>query len=156
VIAIDVDARKLEAAAPYCARTIDARSADAKAMKKLCLETAREHGGRDSGWKIFECSGSRAGQESAFSLLVPGATLMIVGFTREKVEVRLSNLMALHAKIQGNWGCTPERYPAALEEVLAGRVEVAPFVELRPLDSIEETLAQARAHLLQRRIVFVP
>jgi len=37
----------------------------------------------------------------------PRATLAVVGFTMDKAEVRLSNLMALHARALGNWGfCT--------------------------------------------------
>ena len=57
---------------------------------------------------------------TAFGLLNHGAYVAIVGFTMDKVEVRLSNLMAFHARALGNWGCPPELYPAALELVRQG------------------------------------
>ena len=72
---------------------------------------ARSAGLRSTEWKIFECSGTAAGQTSAFNLLVHGATLSVVGFTMDKVELRLSNLMAFDARALGNWGCPPEYYP---------------------------------------------
>ena len=68
---------------------------------------------------------ARAGQLTAYSLLVHGATLSVVGFTMDKVEVRLSNLMAFDARALGNWGCPPEAYPAALDLVLDGKVQIA-------------------------------
>ncbi|HRZ58999.1 MAG TPA: 6-hydroxycyclohex-1-ene-1-carbonyl-CoA dehydrogenase, partial [Rubrivivax sp.] len=120
VVAIDVDARKLEAAARDggAALTLNAREHDAKALKKAVAGFAQAQGLRATEWKIFECSGTAAGQGSAFNLLVHGATLAVVGFTMDKVELRLSNLMAFDARAIGNWGCPPELYPAALDLVL--------------------------------------
>jgi 6-hydroxycyclohex-1-ene-1-carbonyl-CoA dehydrogenase len=111
---------------------------------------------RQTEWIIFECSGTRAGQETAFSLLNHGATLAVVGFTMDKVEVRLSNLMAFHARAIGNWGCPPELYPAALELVMNGRVKVSPFVEKHPLSEINQVFEAAHAGALKRRAVLVP
>lgn len=34
-----------------------------------------------------------------------GVTLSVVGFTMGKIGIRLSNLMAFHARALGNWGC---------------------------------------------------
>ncbi len=84
--------------------------------------------------------GHRAGQLTAYGLLVHGATLSVVGFTMDKVEVRLSNLMAFDARALGNWGCPPEPYPAALDLVLDGKVQIKPFVETHPLDEINQRL----------------
>ena len=53
----------------------------------------------------------------------------------DKVELRLSNLMAFDARAVGNWGCPPEYYGAALDLVLDGKVQVAPFVEQHPLST---------------------
>jgi len=47
----------------------------------------------------------------------------------DKVELRLSNLMAFHARALGNWGCLTELYPKALDLVLDGKIALAPFVE---------------------------
>ncbi len=157
VVAVDVDAAKLEALAGHgAARGLDARRLDPKALKKEVGEFARANGLRAREWFIFECSGTAAGQSTAWSLLVHGATLAVVGFTMDKVEVRLSNLMAFHARALGNWGCPPELYPAALDLVLDGRVRVAPFVERRPLDQITQVLADVHARRLSRRAVLIP
>ncbi len=64
--------------------------------------------------------------------------------------------MAFDATAQGNWGCLPELYPAALDLVLSGRVAVAPFVERRPLHTINEVFAELHAGQARRRIVLVP
>ena len=64
--------------------------------------------------------------------------------------------MALDATVQGNWACLPELYPAVLDLVLAGRVALRPFVERRPLGSINEVFAALHARSQPRRIVLVP
>jgi 6-hydroxycyclohex-1-ene-1-carbonyl-CoA dehydrogenase len=89
-------------------------------------------------------------------MLVHGATLGVVGFTMDKVEVRLSNLMAFDAKAQGNWGCAPDQYPAALELVLEGKVKVKPFVESLPLADINRVFAAVHHKEIKRRAVLVP
>ncbi len=88
--------------------------------------------------------------------MVHGATLGVLGFTMDKVEIRLSNLMALHARALGNWGCPPELYPQALDLVFDGQVQVLPFVEQRPLDDINAVFEAVHAHVLTRRAILVP
>jgi 6-hydroxycyclohex-1-ene-1-carbonyl-CoA dehydrogenase len=158
VAAIDVDRRKLDAALADggVELALDARGADARSLKKSVADFARVAGLRATEWKVFECSGTAAGQETAFGLLVHGATLSIVGFTMEKVAVRLSNLMAFDARAIGNWGCPPEHYPAALELVLDGRVRLAPFVETHPLAEIDRVFAAVHHREIVRRAVLVP
>ena len=80
----------------------------------------------------------------------------MVGFTLDKVEIRLSNLMAFHARAMGNWGCPPDLYPAALELVLDGRVALGPFVERHPLSEINQVLEAVHAKKITRRAVLVP
>jgi len=157
VVAIDVDDAKLAAVAAHgAALTLNARNLDAKALKAAVNAFAKQQGLRSTEWQIFECSGSAAGQLSAFGLLVHGATLSVVGFTMDKVEVRLSNLMAFDARALGNWGCPPEYYPAALDLVLSGKVAIAPFVEQRPLDSINEIFPAVHQHQIKKRVVLTP
>lgn len=158
VIAIDVSDEKLQAfAGEPAALTLNARGKDARELKKTIQTFARERALRESSeWLIFECSGTRAGQETAFGLLNRGGTLGVVGFTRDKIEVRLSNLMAFHARALGNWGCPPELYPQALDLVLQGRVRVGPFVEKHPLSDINRTFEAAHRGDLKRRAVLIP
>jgi 6-hydroxycyclohex-1-ene-1-carbonyl-CoA dehydrogenase len=157
VVAIDVDAEKLATIENYvAAKTFDARTLSHRDLKKSIAKFAAEQGLRATEWIIFECSGSATGQQTAFSLLVHGATLCVVGFTMDKTEIRLSKLMALHARALGNWGCPPDLYPAALDLVLDGKVLVQPFIEQRSLQEINEVFAAVHDHKLQRRAILVP
>lgn len=157
VVAIDVSDDKLAAiAGAGAALTLNARQMSTRDVKAAIQAFAKSNGLRQTEWIVFECSGTRAGQEAAFGLLNHGATLCVVGFTMDKVEVRLSNLMAFHARAIGNWGCLPELYPQALELVLEGRVKVAPFVEKHPLRDINKVFEAAHAGSLKRRAVLVP
>ena len=157
VVAIDVNQAKLDAVADCgAALTLNAREMDGRALKKAVQALAKERGLRPTEWIIFECSGTGAGQLTAYGLLNHGATLCVVGFTMDRVEVRLSNLMAFHARALGNWGCATELYPEALDLVLAGRVKVAPFVEKHPLADISRVFEAAHAGELERRAVLVP
>jgi 6-hydroxycyclohex-1-ene-1-carbonyl-CoA dehydrogenase len=157
VVAIDVNQAKLDVVADCgAALTLNAREMDGRALKKAVQALAKERGLRSTEWIIFECSGTGAGQLTAYGLLNHGATLCVVGFTMDRVEIRLSNLMAFHARALGNWGCATELYPEALDLVLAGRVKVAPFVEKHPLADIVRVFEAAHAGELERRAVLVP
>ena len=157
VIAIDVVPEKLEAVANYGASlTLNARDFDARSLKKEIIGYAKANGLRTTEWIIMECSGTAAGQASAFGLLNHGATMCVVGFTMDKLEVRLSNLMAFHARLLGNWGCPPELYPGALELVLNGKVKLSPFVQQRPLEDINDVFQAVHDGKLVRRQILVP
>jgi 6-hydroxycyclohex-1-ene-1-carbonyl-CoA dehydrogenase len=157
VVAIDVDDTKLESISRHgAALTLNARTNDGKTMKSAIGAFAKANGLRPTEWFIFECSGTAAGQLSAYGLLVHGATLSVVGFTMDKVEVRLSNLMAFDARAFGNWGCPPEHYPAALDLVLDGKVAIKPFVETHPLDDVNRVFGAVHRHEIGRRAVLVP
>ena len=157
VVAIDVDQAKLDNMAAYGASlTINAREVQGRDLKKTILAFVKGKGLPETCWKIFECSGSAPGQENAYGLLTHGATLSVVGFTMDKIELRLSNLMAFHARALGNWGCLTELYPAALALVLEKKIALAPFIEKHPLESINEIFGAAHAHKLTRRAILVP
>lgn len=157
VIAIDVNEEKLAAVSGYgAALTLNAAQKTPRDIKMAIQAFAKDQGLRQSEWIVFECSGTRAGQETAFGLLNRGATLAVVGFTMDKVEVRLSNLMAFHARTLGNWGCPPDLYPEVLELVLTGRVKILPFIERHPLNDIDRVFEAAHAGALKRRAVLVP
>ncbi len=157
VVAIDVDPAKLESMSKHGASlTLNPREMNPKDLKNTVRGLAKETGKGKTGWKIFETSGTTAGQQTAFGLLDFGAQLAVVGFTPDKVEVRLSNLMAFDAIARGNWGCAPENYPPALQLVLDGKVAIAPFVEIHPLDALPELMDAAHHHKTRQRPVLVP
>lgn len=157
VIAIDVDGPRLERITEFGASfTVNSSELDARGTKKAVKAWAKEQKLPRTEWKIFETSGTPAGQETAFALLNHGAYLSIVGYTPKPVTVRLSNLMAFDAVAEGNWGCLPEHYPGALQLVLDGKVRLGPFVERRPLSTVNETLDQIHAHAIRERVVLIP
>jgi 6-hydroxycyclohex-1-ene-1-carbonyl-CoA dehydrogenase len=156
VVALDVDPAKLEAISSVAAGTFNVKELDAKVLKKAVGAVAAAHGLPSTEWNILECSGTGAGQLTAFGLLVHGATLSVVGFTMDKIELRLSNLMAYDARAIGNWGCAPDLYPGALELVLEGKVLVAPFVEKHPLSDVNRVLQAVHHREIKRRVVLTP
>jgi 6-hydroxycyclohex-1-ene-1-carbonyl-CoA dehydrogenase len=157
VVAIDIDDEKLTLAAQHGAGlTLNASANDEKAIKSAVRSFAKQQRPGGVGLKIFEMSGTAAGQATAFSLLDYGAHLAVVGFTPKKLELRLSNLMAFDATVRGNWGCPPEQYPAALQMVLDGKIAIAPYIEERPLDDAPRVFEAVKRHEFKRRVILTP
>lgn len=155
VAAVDVDPAKLERLERFGVTwRFDARATDGAAIRrKIAADT-----GAAARWKILEMSGTAAGQELAWSLLVPAATLGVIGFTMDKPQLRLSNLMALDAHAFGSWGCSPALYPEALALVFSGGVTLWPFIERRPIaDGPALFAALAASHEGSgRRTILIP
>ncbi len=157
VVAIDVDAERLALARAHGAdEALDAKAIEGKKLREAVRAFADARGLPRVCWKIFETSGTKAGQLTAYGLLVHGAVLSVVGFTRDPVELRLSNLMAFDAVARGSWACDPALYPEIVAKVISGDVRLGPFIERRPLDSIQETFEDLRSHKLKKRPVLIP
>jgi len=153
VAAIDVDPNRLEALGSAVDLPLLATELDTRAIRKAVAAYEAEAGLPPHSRVIIECSGSGAGQSTAYALLNHDATLAVVGFTLEKVPLRLSNLMAFDATAFGNWGCLPEHYPAILELMAEGRIDVDPFVEHHPMSRLNDLLKD-EGHV--RRPVLIP
>jgi 6-hydroxycyclohex-1-ene-1-carbonyl-CoA dehydrogenase len=157
VIAIDIDDAKLEKAKQLgAAFVINSRDLSERDIKGNIRSLVKENGLPKVQWKVFETSGTGIGQTVAFSLLSFAGTVAIVGFTMEKVTVRLSNAMAFDADIFGNWGCKPEYYPAVVDKVLKQEINILDNIEEHPLDSMNEIIPQALEHKLEKRVIFTP
>lgn len=157
VVAIDVDRERLQLAAAHGAGlALDVSQMSEKDVKIAVRAFAKQSGRSGIGLKIFETSGTPAGQRTAFSLLDFGAHLAVVGYTARSVELRLSNLMAFDATAQGNWGCPPDRYPDALHLVLDGKVAIEPYIEAHPLDDAVEVFEAVARREIRKRVVLVP
>jgi 6-hydroxycyclohex-1-ene-1-carbonyl-CoA dehydrogenase len=157
VVAIDVDDDRLALALSHGASmAMNPKCMAPKAMKEAIRGLVRDTGQGRIGTKIFEMSGTTAGQQTAFNLLDFGSYLAVVGYTADKVELRLSNLMAFDATARGNWGCAPAHYPKALDLVLEGKVKLAPFVDVRPFEELTELFGAAHRHELRRRAIVTP
>ena len=65
--------------------------------------------------------------------------------------------MAFDAEIIGTWGCPPEYYPIVVDMILKGKIELEPFVQTRPMNTIVETYDEAHSKgSPARRIVLEP
>jgi 6-hydroxycyclohex-1-ene-1-carbonyl-CoA dehydrogenase len=157
VVAVDVNDARLETMSRHGASlTLRGDRLDAKALKANVRAFASDRGIPTWRYRIFETSGTPAGQATAFSLLAKGAYLSVVGYTPRKVELHLSSVMAFDATVQGNWACLPEHYPAVVDLALSGKLTLASFVEHRPMASINETFAEIHEKGAPRRVILVP
>jgi len=123
-------------------------------FREICKKNGLESG---FGWKIFEVSGTKAGQEIALELLSFTGKLVVIGFGMAKTEYSISRLMAFDAEIIGTWGCLPEYYPIVLDMVLSKKIDIAPFVETRPMSKIQSVFDEVhKAGSPEKRIVLTP
>jgi 6-hydroxycyclohex-1-ene-1-carbonyl-CoA dehydrogenase len=123
-------------------------------FREICKKNALEAG---FGWKIFEVTGTKAGQDLALELLSFTGKLIVVGFGMAKNEYMLSRLMAFDAEIIGTWGCLPEYYPIVLDMVLTKKIDIGPFVETRPMSQIQSVFDEVhKAGSPAKRIVLTP
>ncbi len=157
VVAIDIAQDKLDQLAQVgVTSTVCAAGLDVKGIKEKVKEHCKKLGAPSHSWKIYECSGTKPGQELAFALLGTAGTLSVVGFTLDKLDMRLSNLMAFDANIIGTWGCRPELYADVIDLVAKGKLKLKPFTETRPMSQINTVFQEALAHKLARRAVLIP
>jgi 6-hydroxycyclohex-1-ene-1-carbonyl-CoA dehydrogenase len=157
VVACDVRRDRLDLAAAHGAeRVVEVGERPPAEIKKEIHGLARGWGLPSLRFRIFECSGTVAGQALAFALLARAATLVQVGYTPKPVELRFSNLMAFDATVYGTWGCPPGRYADVLRLVAAGQVVLTPFVDHAPMSRLNELLADMAHHRLSRRMILDP
>ena len=157
VVAIDVDEARLAQMRSFgAALTLNARELDVKSIRKKVREFAEAQ--KIGTWRhrIFEASGHPSGQSLAFALLAHGAVLSVVGYTAAAVELRFSNLMAFDATAMGNWGCLPELYPAVVDLALSGKIALEPFIDRRPMSTINEVFAELHHGPARGRIALIP
>ena len=157
VIGIARNQEKLARDLKYGANfAINSTGKDAGAVSKEFRALCKENGLPNFGWKIFEVTGAKAGQEIALALLGFTGKLIVVGFGLAKTEYAIGRLMAFDAEVIGTWGCLPEYYPIVLDMVLKGKINMANFVETRPMSTIAETFAEAHKTPPMKRIVLTP
>ncbi|CAB5121662.1 Alcohol dehydrogenase (EC [Olavius algarvensis associated proteobacterium Delta 3] len=157
VIAVDISGPRLEKMLAHGAdAVIDATGKGTNEVAAEIKAVRKEKGLPGYGWKIFEVTGTRSGQETALSLLSFTGKLLVVGFGMHKVEYSISRLMAFDAEIIGTWGCLPEYYPKVLEMVLSNKIALEPFVQTRPMSTIREAFEEAHSQSPDQRIVLEP
>ncbi len=157
VVVCDVHKGRIEAASRLGVdHAVDVKDREPRDVRKELWGYAKEWGVPSLRYRIFECSGTAPGQMLAYTLLSHASTLMIVGFTRDQVKVRLSNLMAFDATVHGSWGCPVEAYPDVLKLIYNHQVEIEPFVDRAPMSRLNDLLGDLAAHRLAARMVLDP
>ncbi len=157
VIAIDIDDGKLKTAARLGAsHIVNSRGLSEREVKEKIRGITKEHRLPRFQWRVFETSGTAAGQGVAFSLLSYAGSVGIIGFTMEKLNIRLSNIMAFDADVFGNWGCRPAYYPVVVDQVLSGAINLRDNIEEKPLDMINDIIPLAFEHKLEKRVILTP
>ena len=89
VVGLDVDpGRRAMAEGLGCDLTLDPRALSTKDLRAALVAHAKAMGARPNRWKILECSGAVAGQETAFGLLVHGRSSWSPGLGQSWTRVR--------------------------------------------------------------------
>jgi len=158
VIGVDINDAKLKMMEKYGADyTINPKGKSVKDMREAVKAYAKDRKIPGNwGWKIFEVTGTKPGQELALSLLAFVGTLVVVGYGTDSTEYMLSRLMAFDAEIIGTWGCPPKYYADVVQMCIDGKIALEPFVEVRPMSQIEKVLYDAHHGALSRRVILTP
>ncbi len=158
VVAMGRNQEKLDRNLKYGAdASINIKDKDDKAIKGELKSISKEKNVPSNfGWKIFECTGTKGGQDLALSLLSFVGKLVVVGYSMSKSEYMFSKLMAFDADVIGTWGCLPKYYPEVLKLVQSGKVAIEPFLETRPMSTIREVFELQHAGKIERRVVLEP
>ncbi|MBI2966450.1 MAG: 6-hydroxycyclohex-1-ene-1-carbonyl-CoA dehydrogenase [Bacteroidetes bacterium] len=156
VLALDISDEKLQIASENgIDAVLNTGGMDFKTIKNKIREIAQKLNAPRYAWKIFEFSGTKAGQEMGFNLLTYASTMSVVGFTLDKLEVRISNLMAFDAQLTGTWGCKPELYPEVVDLVGSGKIPIDRFVQILPMSEINGVFRNTLEHKYLKRVVLI-
>jgi 6-hydroxycyclohex-1-ene-1-carbonyl-CoA dehydrogenase len=149
VFAIDIADSKLELARKLGAwGTINSRQEDLrKQIKKLT------DGGADIA---IEAIGNPATIEQAIDGVRPGGRVCVVGYSDKTANLNASRLMYRELEVVGSLGCRPVDYPAIIQMVARGLIQLRPVVTARfPLDQINEALDVLRSGSGFRTVITV-
>jgi 6-hydroxycyclohex-1-ene-1-carbonyl-CoA dehydrogenase len=158
VIGIDINDTKLKMMEKYGAdATINPKGKGVKEVREAVKAIAKQRNIPSNwGWKVFEVTGTKPGQELALALLSFVGTLVVVGYGTDTTDYMLSRLMAFDAEIIGTWGCPPKYYADCVQMCIDGKLALEPFVEVRPMSQIEKVLHDSHHGLLSRRVILTP
>lgn len=157
VVGIARNKEKLERALQFGADfVINSTDKDTKAIGDEFKAICKKNGLPNFGWKIFEVSGQKPGQDIALNLLSFIGKMVVVGFGMAKLEYMFAKLMAFDADVIGSWGCLPEYYPIVLDMVLKNKIKIGEFVQTRPMSTIAAAFEEAHKVSPDKRIVLTP
>lgn len=139
VVAVDVDADKLERAKQFGAAEI----VDAGAGNDVVKRVKKAAGG--SVDVAFECIGNPATIGRAHDCVRRGGRLCIVGYSERPAVIEVAKVMFHEQEIVGSLGCPTEAFPEVIELVRQGKLRIAGLVSSWfPLERINEALETLR------------
>ena len=148
VIAVDIDEAKLKWAKKLgAAETINPNKVErvSKAVRKLT------GGGADCA---IEAIGKPATMEEAFNCIKTGGRLCIVGYSNENISLNAGRIMYREVEVIGSLGCRPVDYPAIVELVRRGKIEIKSLVTHKfPLEEINQAFDLMRKGESLRSVV---
>jgi propanol-preferring alcohol dehydrogenase len=149
VVAVDISDSKLEAAKKLGAwATINPRQEDLRKQMKKLLDGAADI--------AIEAIGNPSTIEQAIDCVRPGGRVCVVGYTEKTATLNASRLMYRELEIVGSLGCRPVDYPAIIQMVARGLIQLKPVVTARfPLDRINEALDVLRSGSGFRTVITV-
>jgi len=158
VIAIGRSEDKLERALQFGAtHTINAKGKTEKDVKADYEAICKQNGWPSHyDWNIFEVTGTKSGQAIGLELLSFVSKLILIGFGSSIHTIMISDVAALEANVIGTWACLPKYYPKVLDMVLSKQIEIEPFVETRPMSTINEVFEEVHHSTPARRIILTP
>lgn len=157
VVGIGRHPEKLQRALQYGADfVISSQNKTVDEVRNEFRALSKAQGWPNYGWKIFEVTGQKMGQDIALSLLGFIGKLIVIGYGTAVNEYAISRLMAFDAEIIGTWACLPKYYPEVLKMVLDGRIQIEPFIEVRPMSQLPAIFEEAHSGTLLKRIVVTP
>jgi S-(hydroxymethyl)mycothiol dehydrogenase len=155
IIAVDVDARKLEAARNFGAtHTIDSSQTDP-------VEAIKELTGGFGADVVIEAVGRPETYEQAFYARDLAGVLVQVGVPDPamKIELPMIELFGRGGALKSSWygDCLPTRdFPLLIDLYLSGRLDLDGFVsETIPLDGVEEAFARMQRGEVLRSVVVI-
>ncbi|ABC78904.1 6-hydroxycyclohex-1-ene-1-carbonyl-CoA dehydrogenase [Syntrophus aciditrophicus] len=158
VIGIDIAEQKLQKMLNYgCDFVIMNKDKSNKDVMGEYRAICKANALPNYGWKIFEVSGNKFGQALALDLLSFTGTMVQIGYGLGSIDFNVSRLMAFDAQIIGTWACLPEYYPHVLSLIHSGKIQIDPFLEVRPMSTIAATYDEVhKAGSPEKRIVLKP
>ena len=159
VIGIARNPEKLKRALEYGADfTISSQDKAIKDIRNEFREICKKNGLEAGyGWKIFEVSGTKAGQDIALDLLSFTGKLIVVGFGMAKNEYSISRLDGLRCRDHRHMGMSAGILSHRARHGSSKKIDIDPFVETRPMSKIQSVFDEVhKAGSPEKRIVLTP
>ena len=143
VVAVDIDERRLQQIQHYGADV--AINATGKGPRDISTEIKAIRKQKDLpgyGWKIFEVTGSKPGQETALGAQFY-RQIDRCGLWHAKTGIFHQSAHGFRCRNYRDMGMPAGVLPTGLGMVLSGKIDMGPFVQTRPMSTIAAAFEEA-------------